>query len=68
MAAAQLGEGLGRDAMVSSALASRVKRAGGDAAILMGADRSMSGMAPVGTMLVALDQRTGRFRVVRHLD
>ena len=50
-----LNEGIGHDAVVNGALASRVKRAGGDAAILMDADRSMAGVAPVGMMLVAVE-------------
>jgi hypothetical protein len=52
---------------VNSALASQVKRAGGYAAILVGADRSLSGVAPAGAMLVAVRQRASRFQVIRYL-
>lgn len=68
VASVELGEGIGHEAMVNSALASQVKRAGGDAAILLGADRTMSGVVPVGMMLAAVRQRTSRFQVIRYLD
>jgi hypothetical protein len=53
--------------MVNSALASQVKRAGGDAAILMGTDRNLSGAVLAGAMLVAMRQRASRFQVIRYL-
>lgn len=68
VASVELGEGVGHQAMVDRALASQVKKADGDAAILVGSDRSVSGIAPVGTMFVALRQRASRFQVIRHLD
>lgn len=68
VASVELGEGIGHQTMVDSALVSQVRKAGGDAAILVGSDRSVSGIAPAGTMFVALRQRASRFQVIRYLD
>ena len=68
VASVELGEGIGHQTMVDSALASQVRKAGGDAAILLASERSVLGIAPVGTMFVPLQQRFSRFQVIRYLD
>ncbi len=65
---AEIGEGLGDNDILRSAVASEVKKQGGHAAIQMASGSSFGGVMPIGGMMYALNNKKVRYQVIKYVN